>query len=83
MYDLSIGDVQKNISILSNLKEAVRVIDKRRRKVVAIVYPVKESNIVSKLAGKYRSRIKKGVDLEKAKQEAMTIVMREKYGRLD
>lgn len=80
MYSISIGDIQKNISLLTKLTEAFTIVDKRKNKSVAIVYPIKKHSIIDTLAGKYKNRVKKVDNLEIAKEEAMREAMSEKYG---
>lgn len=82
MKTIGIGDIQKNTSIFNNLTEAIEIIDKRKKKVVAVVYPVKKEHIVHKLAGKYKDRILKSssADMRLIKEAAMTEAMEEKYG---
>ena len=64
MNSLSIGDIQKNISLLTKQQDIFAIIDKRKNKRVAIVYPIKKSSIISSLAGKYKNRVKqKNVNL--------------------
>jgi len=79
MYSISIGDIQKNISLLTKLTEAFTIVDKRKNKSVAIVYPIKKHSIIESMAGKYRDRVTKVDDLEMAKEEAMKQMMSEKY----
>ena len=83
MLSIGIGEIQKNTSILSKLTEAVAIIDKRKKMIVATVYPVKQTNIVSKLAGKYKNRVTSIKDLEEVKQKAMMMAMEEKYGKFN
>ena len=82
MNRLSIGDIQKNISLLTKQNEAFVIVDKRRNKEVAIVYPSKKHSFISSLAGKYKNRVQKNSssDLEKAKEIGMYEAMKEKYG---
>ena len=81
MNSLSIGDIQKNISLLTKQQEPFAIIDKRKNIRVAIVYPTQKSSIVKKIAGKYKNRVKqKNIDLQEAKEIAMYEAMREKYG---
>ena len=80
MYTISIGDIQKNISLLTKLTEAFTIVDKRKNQSVAIVYPIKKHSIIDSLAGKYKNRVQSVADLEIAKEEAMKQVMSEKYG---
>ena len=79
MQTVSIGEIQKNISILTKITEAITIVDKRKNKNVAVIYPFKGPSIVDTLAGKYSGRVKKVDDLGLAKEE----VMREKYGLSD
>jgi hypothetical protein len=83
MQSIGIGEIQKNTSILTNLSEALEIVDKRKRKRVAVVYPAMTSTMITKLAGKYKKRILKTDDLSVAKEEAMKEALREKYGLSD
>lgn len=86
MQTIGIGELQKNMGILTHLTEALTIVDKRKNKSVAIVYPIVEENstTVDEMAGslgKYTNiRID---DLDKAKEEAMMEAMKEKYGFTD
>jgi hypothetical protein len=79
MYSISIGEIQKNITLITKLTEAITIVDKRKNKDVAIVYPVKKHSIIASLAGKYKDKVEKVDDLEMAKEEAMKQAMGEKY----
>ena len=79
MYSISIGEIQKNITLITKLTEAITIVDKRKNKDVAIVYPIKKHSIISSLAGKYKDKVEKVDDLEIAKEEAMKQAMGEKY----
>jgi len=83
MQSVSIGDIQKNISLLTQKNDPFAIVDKRKNKRVAIVYPVKKESVISAMAGKYRERVSKCKDLERTKEEAMTEALREKYGLSD
>jgi hypothetical protein len=83
MYSISIGEIQKNISLLTQLTEVFAIIDRRKNRQVAIVYPIKTHSIVSSMAGKYRDRVDRVDDLEIAKQKAMSEALGEKYGLSD
>jgi len=80
MHSISIGDIQKNISLLTQLTDAFAIIDKRKNQRVAIVYPIKKYSIIASMAGKYKNRVTACDDLEKAKEMAMMEAMGEKYG---
>jgi hypothetical protein len=80
MYSISIGEIQKNISLLTHLTEAFTIVDKRKNKSVATVYPIKQNSIISSMAGKYKDRVVKVENLEMAKEMAMMEVLGEKYG---
>ncbi len=89
MQTIGIGELQKNMGILTHLTEPITIVDKRKGRDVAVVYPVSESreSIVDKLAGSLRDKAKKrGIvieDLDKAREEAMMEAMKEKYGFSD
>ena len=79
MHSISIGEIQKNITLITKLTEAITIVDKRKNKNVAIVYPLSKHSIISSLSGKYKDRVVKVDDLEMAKEEAMKQAMAEKY----
>lgn len=83
MISMGVGQIQKNISILTTLSEAVRIIDKRRNKTVAIVYPASSASSILTLAGKYKKNVEGTTDLKSAKESAMMMAMGEKYGLSD
>ena len=83
MKTLSIGDIQKNIALLTQLTDAFTIIDKRRNKSVAVVYPIRKNSMIDSMAGKYKNSIKRNESLEEAKEIAMMEVMEEKYGLSD
>ncbi len=80
MYSISIGELQKNISLLTQLTDVFAIIDKRKNQRVAIVHPIKKHSIIGSMAGKYRDRVTKCDDLTTAKELAMMEMMGEKYG---
>ncbi|MCR2062963.1 hypothetical protein [Campylobacter helveticus] len=82
MFKIGIGEIQKNTSIFSNLKEAIQIVDKRKQKVLAFAYPANQTqnSIVEKLAGKYKNHQKPQENLETIKEKAMFEAMKEKYG---
>jgi len=77
---LSIGDIQKNTSLLTKQQEPFAIVDKRKNIRVAVVYPIKNNSIIKTMAGKYKNRVKAVKNLEEAKEQAMLQAMREKYG---
>ncbi len=83
MITISVAEIQKNISLFTKMTDIIEVIDKRRNVKVATIYPVNQTNIVEKLAGKYKNRVKKVEDLEEAKKLAMFKAMEEKYGKFN
>jgi len=81
MLSIGIGEIQKNTSVFTNITEAIQIIDKRKKQVVAMVYPVKQQSVIKKLSGKYKDRIQKsGMSLEEIKEFSMAKALREKYG---
>ena len=83
MKTIGISDIQKNTSIFNNLTEAIEIVDKRKKQTVAVVYPVKRTGIVNKLAGKYKNRLLKSTDLTLIKESAMNLAMEDKYGDIN
>jgi len=80
MQTISIGELQKNISLLNNIDDIFTIIDKRKNKKVATIYPERKHSIVESMAGKYKDRVTPCDDLEVAKLQAMQKAMEEKYG---
>ncbi|MBA1438004.1 MAG: hypothetical protein FAF05_03280 [Epsilonproteobacteria bacterium] len=81
MISVGIGEIQKNSSIFSNLTETMQIVDKRKKQVLAMVYPVQNISIVDKLAGKYHKKVQlTQTDFQSIKESAMQIAMKEKYG---
>ncbi|HIP94046.1 MAG TPA: hypothetical protein EYH38_00635 [Leucothrix sp.] len=91
MERIGIGDIQKNTAILSNLTESLEIIDKRRKRTVAIVYPVTKTNICKRLAGKYKDQVSTAKassvlsieQLNQVKEQVMLEAMEEKHGCTD
>ncbi len=81
MRSIGIGEIQKNTAIFNNLSETLQIVDKRRKKVLALVYPIERDSVVDRLAGKYRDRIEASdLSWEEIKEAAMRDAMRQKYG---
>jgi len=81
MQTIGIGEIQKNISIFTNMTEAIQIVDKRKKQILAVVYPVKTQSVINKLSGKYKNRVKKSdKSLKEIKDISMMEAMREKYG---
>ena len=81
MLSIGIGEIQKNSSIFTNMTEAMQIVDKRKKQVLAMVYPVKQQSVIKKLSGKYKDRVQKSdMSLEEIKEFSMMEVIKEKYG---
>jgi hypothetical protein len=81
MLSIGIGEIQKNTSIFTNMSEPIQIVDKRKKQILAMVYPVKQQSIVNNLAGKYKNRITNSdLSMNEIKEIAMIDAMREKYG---
>lgn len=81
MLSVGIGEIQKNTSIFANMSEAIQIVDKRKKRVLAMVYPVKEQSVVKRLSGKYKDRVLKSeIPFEEIKELSMAEAVREKYG---
>ena len=80
MLSVSIGDIQKNTKIFSETNEIFQVVDKRKNKVLAMVYPVRKNDITSTLSGKYKNKITKtNLNLSKIKELSLMQNISEKY----
>ncbi len=81
MLSIGIGEIQKNSSIFSNLTEVIQIIDKRKKQVLAMVYPIQNQSVIDSLAGKYKDRVEKtDLCIQEIKASAMMSMMEEKYG---
>jgi len=81
MLSIGIGEIQKNTSIFTHITEVIQIVDKRKKQVLAMVYPVREQSVVKSLAGKYKNKIEHtDMSIETIKEIAMMEAMREKYG---
>lgn len=81
MLSVGIGEIQKNTSMFTNITEAIQIVDKRKKEVLAMVYPIKKHSVVDGMAGKYKDQITPAtISIEKIKEQAMTQAMEEKYG---
>ncbi|NOQ31358.1 MAG: hypothetical protein GQ570_09565 [Helicobacteraceae bacterium] len=81
MLSIGIGEIQKNSSIFSNLNEVIQIVDKRKKQILAMVYPVNRHSMVSSLAGKYKNRVSKNeLNIDEIKEFSMSKAMEEKYG---
>ena len=82
-----LSEIQKNIAMLTTLSEPLQVLDKRRKRIVATVYPQLVTHNAQRLAGKYRDRIPADLRsasfdsaaFEQARGAAMLAAMQEKY----
>jgi len=89
MRTIGIGELQKNMGILTHLTEALTIVDKRKNKEIAVVYPVNNNkhNMIEEMSRKFQKKFKeRGIvikDLDKAKEDAMMEAMKEKYGFAD
>lgn len=90
MQTIGIGELQKNMGMLTHLTEALTIVDKRKNKEIAVIYPVDnshETNTIEKMSKRLQERaIKRGIvieDLDKAKEKSIMKAMEEKYGFTD
>jgi hypothetical protein len=87
MQTISIGELQKNVGILTRLTETLTIVDKRRNRNIAVVYPIEhpeDKDVVSQLVGSLSQYVPQPIgDLKKIKEEAMMLAMKEKYGFTD
>ena len=58
VISIGMGEIQKNISIFTKLDDTMQIVDKRKNKILAYVYPAKSKNsVIKNLAGKYKNRV--------------------------
>ena len=78
-----LAEIQKNIAILTTLTEPLQIVDKRRKQIIATVYPRLRTQQAQKLAGKYQARVPadlKNLTFEQIREAAPLAAMKEKYG---
>ena len=81
-----LAEIQKNIALLTNLSEPLQIVDKRRKQIIATVYPRLIRQQAKKLAGKYQTRIPahlQNIEFSSAREQALLAAMQEKYGITD
>jgi len=81
---IGVSELQKNISIIRNLKETLYVIDKKTNEVLATILPnkkEKKTSLTEELAGSMANGIVAD-DLDKAILEAYADAMMQKHGHL-
>ena len=81
-----LAEIQKNIAILTTLTEPLQIVDKRRKQIIATVYPRLRTQQAQKLAGKYQARIPadlQNLEFEQVREAALLAAMKEKYGTAD
>ena len=88
MRTIGIGELQKNMGILTHLTEALTIVDKRKNKEIAVVYPIEQNNVsvLDTLAGKYSKYVqnkKSDKSFKEIRDEAMMQAMKDKYDFLD
>jgi len=82
---IGVSELQKNISIIRNLKETLYVIDKKSNELLATILPNKKKSNLSlteQLAGSMANGIIVD-DIDKALDEARTAELVKKYGSVD
>ena len=88
MQTIGIGELQRNMGILTRLTEPLTIVDKRKNREVAVVYPIEERqpNIVAEMAGvlhEYAKNVDPNKSFCQIREEAMAAAMKEKYGFTD
>jgi len=81
---IGVSELQKNISIIRNLKETLYVVDKKTNELLATILPNKKEqkkSLTEELAGSMSNGIVAD-DLDKVISEAYSDAMMKKYGHL-
>jgi len=71
MQTIGIGELQKNMGILTHLTEALTIVDKRKNKEIAVVYPVNNNkhNMIEEMSRKFQKKSKeRGIVIEESKR---------------
>ena len=84
---IGVSELQKNISIIRNLKETLHVIDKKTNELLATIIPNKQNkeeelSLTDRLAGSMANGIEVD-DLDEAIGQAYHDEMMKKYGHLN
>ena len=82
---IGVSELQKNISIIRNLKEKLYVVDKKSNQILATILPNKKKSTLSlteRLAGSMCNGIVID-DIDKALKEAKEADVLKKYGKID
>lgn len=78
---VGLAEIQKNIALLTNLTEPLHIIDKRRKQIIATVYPRLTTHHAQRLAGKYQQRVPasiQAVPLAAAREAALQAAFKER-----
>lgn len=82
---IGVSELQKNISIIRNLKETLQVVDKKTNEVLATISPVKNkrsTTLTEQLAGSMANGIVVD-DIDKAYHEVKEKELLRKYGSMN
>ena len=82
---IGVSELQKNISMIRNLKETLYVVDKKTNEILATILPhkkEKKKSLTEQLAGSMANGIVVE-DIDKAYYEAKEKELIEKYGRFN
>jgi len=82
---IGVSELQKNISIIRNLKETLYVVDKKTNEILATILPnkkEKKKSLTEQLAGSMANGIVVD-DLDKAISEAYADAMIQKHGHFN
>lgn len=81
-----LAEIQKNIAMLTTLTEPLQIVDKRRKQIIATVYPRLMTHNAQRLAGKYRERIPaslRSAAFTEVREAALLAALKEKYDLAD
>ena len=85
MMTIGVSELQKNISIIRNLKESLQVVDRKTNEVLATILPANRkgtTTLTEQLAGSMANGIVVD-DIDKAYHEAKEKELLEKYGKMN
>ncbi len=77
----NLSEIQKNIWILSDTREPIRVVDKRKNTYIATIFSTKKEKSILSIGWIFKNKIskdKKNINFSEARKEARDLYFKEK-----
>lgn len=84
MISVWLSEIQKNISILSDVDKPLRIVDKKRNKQLATIIWVKKKRSILSIWWIFSSQIpenKKNIDFKEVREKSKNLYFKDKYGK--